>query len=203
MKNKHQDLIIVFTRNPELGKVKTRLAKGIGDVAALDVYKKLLTHTEETILPINADKAIYYSVKVRDNDIWNNEAYLKYQQTGEDLGIRMLNAFKSAFKSGYKKVIIVGSDLYDLRATHLEKAFSALDQNDYVIGPAKDGGYYLLGMTQLTGSVFKDKDWGTSTVCQNTLNDLEGNKVHILETLNDIDFAEDLKPYEDFKYVFK
>ena len=98
-----KNLIIVFTRNPELGKVKTRLAKTIGDTSALNIYKFLLEHTEKTIRNIASDKAVYYSVKVRDNDIWDASIYQKHQQEGEDLGIRMLNAFKNGLKTIIKK----------------------------------------------------------------------------------------------------
>ena len=165
----NENLIIIFTRNPELGKVKTRLAKTIGDASALKIYKFLLNHTEKTIRNIESDKAVYYSVKVRDNDIWDQSIYQKHQQNGEDLGIKMLNAFKNAFKNNYNKVLIIGSDLFDLKPKHLKEAFKQLDNHDIVIGPAQDGGYYLLGMKKLHLKVFKNKDWGTETVRQDTL----------------------------------
>ena len=198
-----QNLIIIFTRNPELGKVKTRLAKTIDDESALNIYKFLLGHTEKTIRNIDSDKAVYYSVKVRSNDIWDKTIYQKYQQKGEDLGIRMLNAFKDAFSSGYKKVVIVGSDLFDLKPKHIDEAFQKLENNDIVIGPAEDGGYYLLGMKTLNSQVFQNKDWGTSTVFQNTINDLENESVFLLEELNDIDVYEDIKNIEELKRLIK
>jgi rSAM/selenodomain-associated transferase 1 len=199
---KNKNLIIVFTRNPELGKVKSRLAKGIGEAAALDVYIKLLEHTEKTIRHIHADKAIYYSVKVRDNDIWDETIYQKHQQFGDDLGIRMENAFKNGFDAGYQNIIIVGSDLYDLKPSHIHNAFIALKSNDAVIGPAEDGGYYLLGMKTLHSNVFKNKNWGTETVLDATKADLVKHNLYALETLNDIDYVEDLEPYDSFNYLF-
>ena len=69
----------------------------------LNIYKFLLEHTEKTIRNIASDKAVYYSVKVRDNDIWDASIYQKHQQEGEDLGIRMLNAFKNGFENNYQK----------------------------------------------------------------------------------------------------
>jgi len=199
IKPKSNTLLLVFTRNPELGKVKTRLAKGIGEQAALDVYITLLKHTENVLRKINCDKRVSYSVRVRHNDLWDNVIYQKKAQTGANLGARMQNAFINAFNDDYEKVIIIGSDLYDLRPHHLEQAIEALNHNDVAIGPAKDGGYYLLGMKTLHESVFKNKDWGTNTVLRSTLNDLKGLKIKQLETLNDIDFAEDLRPYPAFK----
>jgi glycosyltransferase A (GT-A) superfamily protein (DUF2064 family) len=123
---KEKNLIIIFTRNPELGKVKTRLAKTIGDESALNIYKFLLKHTEKTIRSINSDKAVYYSVKIRNNDIWDNSIYQKHLQKGSDLGLRMLNAFKIAFNDNYQKVIIVGSDLFDLEPKNIDEAFKKL-----------------------------------------------------------------------------
>lgn len=192
-------LIMTFTRNPELGKVKTRLAKGIGAQAALEVYIKLLEHTKNVLQKINTDKCVWYSVSVRQNDIWPDDSYQKKAQFGNDLGERMLNAFKDAFQQHYKKVIIIGSDLYDLQPKHIEEAITALNTHDIVIGPAQDGGYYLLGMKTLHEKAFTPKNWGTETVLADTLQDLDTQTIHLLETLNDIDHAEDLEPYEAFK----
>lgn len=194
-----KNLILIFTRNPELGKCKTRLAKTIGDENALTVYKMLLQHTADVVEQINCDKAVYYSVKVRTNDIWDDVIYQKHQQNGADLGYRMQNAFKESFKAGYEKVLIVGSDLYDLKPKHLQDAFNRLDNNDVVIGPAEDGGYYLLGMKSLLSDIFENKNWGTDTVRAATLNDLKTKKVAQLEILNDIDIYDDVKDYAIFK----
>lgn len=196
---KNSTLLITFTRNPELGKVKSRLAKGIGEKAALEVYIKLLEHTERVLQKINTDKCVWYSVSVRQNDIWHDDSYQKKAQFGNDLGERMLHAFQDAFQNNYQKVIIIGSDLYDLQPKHIEEAIEALDTNDVVIGPAQDGGYYLLGMKTLHKKAFAPKNWGTETVLSDTLNDLDDQKILLLETLNDIDHAEDLVPYEAFK----
>ena len=194
-----KNLIIVFTRNPELGKCKTRLAKTVGNENALIIYKLLLNHTSEVLEQIPCDKAIYYSVKVRKNDIWNDHNYQKLQQHGDDLGERMYNAFKESFKKGYEKVIIVGSDLYDLKTNHINEAIEKLNNNEIVIGPAEDGGYYLLGMKTLEKNIFENKEWGTNTVRKDTLIDLENKTVFQLEVLNDIDIYDDVKDYDIFK----
>lgn len=197
MSNKNR--IIVFTRNPELGKVKTRLAKTLSDQSALDIYKFLLIHTEKTIRNLGCDKVIYYSENIHQNDIWNDTIYSKHLQNGADLGERMHNAFQEAFNSQFEKVIIIGSDLLDLKPAHIHQAFEHLDSNDFVIGPAKDGGYYLLGMKQINPNIFKNKAWGTSSVLKNTLNDIEHFNVKLLEELNDIDTFEDMKHYQQLK----
>jgi len=194
-----KNLIITFTRNPELGKVKSRLAKSIGKESALTIYKILLEHTKNVLSKLECDKAVYYSVKIRENDIWNAKMFSKHQQFGDDLGHRMQNAFENGFKNGYNKIIIVGSDLYDLNTDIINEAFKALDTHDNVIGPAKDGGYYLLGMKALHPSVFDIDNWGTKTVYKQTITKLNNNSLYVLNTLNDIDYVEDLEPYAVFK----
>lgn len=189
----HKNLLLIFTRNPELGKAKTRLAKTVGDETALDIYKFLLERTRDEAIQVAADKAVYYSVKVRENDIWDAALFQKHQQKGADLGHRMQHAFEQGFKAGYEKVIIVGSDLYDLSSKNIDYAFETLDQHDVVLGPAEDGGYYLLGMKTLHASVFHNKEWGTSTVRADTLADLKSQNVKLLATKNDIDLYEDIE----------
>ena len=198
-----KNLLLVFTRNPELGKVKTRLAKTVGNATALKIYIFLLKRTRDIAVKIAADKAVYYSVKIRENDIWDASIFQKHQQVGEDLGIRMLHAFKNGFKAGYEKVMIIGSDLYDLTAETIENAFIALENNEVVIGPAEDGGYYLLGMNSLEEKVFKNKDWGTETVRKDTLEDLKDKKVFLLGELNDVDVFEDIEHHPAFQTFLK
>ena len=192
----NKNLVLIFTRNPELGKVKTRLAKTIGNEKALEIYKLLLQKTKEVTQNLDCDKAVYYSVKIRDNDIWDETIYQKHQQNGENLGIRMQNAFENAFNNGYEKVLIVGSDLFDLTPQHINTAFEKLNTNDLVMGPAEDGGYYLLGMKENHPAIFKNKEWGTASVRKDTLTDLKNNSIHFLEELNDIDLYEDLKKHD-------
>lgn len=198
-----KNLILVFVRNPELGKVKTRLAKTLGDNAALKAYIILLEHTESVLQAISCDKVVYYSEKIQQNDLWSKAFYQKKLQKGPDLGTRMKHAFEMAFKDSYKKVVIVGSDLYDLNPTHIEDAFEALEKHDLVIGPSLDGGYYLLGMKKLHSAVFENKLWGADTVLEATLNDLKQQNVKLLETLNDIDTFEDAEAHPELLKMIK
>ncbi|CAA0172387.1 TIGR04282 family arsenosugar biosynthesis glycosyltransferase [Tenacibaculum maritimum] len=199
----NKNLLLIFTRNPELGKVKTRLAKAVGNETALTIYKFLLDKTKKVTQNLNCDKAVYYSVQVRNHDIWEKKNYQKKLQKGEDLGIRMHNAFQEAFENNYEKVLIIGSDLYDLTPNHIYEAFDKLNSNEVVIGPAKDGGYYLLGMKKLIPSIFKNKNWGTSSVRKDTLKDLEKVNVHLLEPLNDVDLIEDIEDHPAFYQFLK
>ena len=195
--------LIIFTRNPELGKCKTRLAKTVGDTSALDIYKHLLKHTAEVAKSVHADKYLFYSETIQKNDIWDPAVFRKKLQKGTDLGTKMHNAFSDLFSLGYQKVIIIGSDLLDLKPSHINLAFEALNENDFVIGPAKDGGYYLLGMTALQNNIFEDKAWGTSTVLKETLNNLDNSSFHLIEELNDIDTFEDMKHYQELEKYYK
>ena len=197
-----KNLLLVFTRNPELGKVKTRLAKTIGDQKALDIYRLLLHHTKKTIQNINCDKVVYYSETVQENDIWDNSIFKKKLQNGKDLGYRMYNAFKNAFHNDYEKVLIVGTDIFELEPEQIKEAFKALDKHEVVIGPAKDGGYYLLGLKKMYSEIFKNKKWGTETVFQETMQDLNNVGVHLLVELNDIDTYDDLIQHKALiKYI--
>lgn len=203
MNTSNKNILIIFTRNPELGNVKTRLAKKVGNQTALEIYTFLLEKTKEITTNITADKAVYYSVKIKEQDLWDAATYQKHQQVGSDLGIRMKNAFKNSFSAGYKKVLIIGSDLYDLTTENIENAFLELDKNDVVLGPAEDGGYYLLGMKTLQEAVFENKKWGTSSVRKDTLADLKDKKVSLLTPLNDVDVFEDIEHHKAFQHFFK
>mgnify|MGYP001570808019 CR=1 FL=1 len=190
--------LIIFTRNPILGKVKTRLAKSVGNEIALEIYQFLLNKTKEVTLNIPADKVVFYSEEITNKDIWDATIYKKELQEGTDLGAKMSNAFKTCFKDGYEKVVLIGSDLFDLEEFHIREAFEKLEKNDAVIGPALDGGYYLLGLKKMHPTIFMNKNWGTATVRKNTMKNLEKVNVHLLPILNDVDVIEDIKHHPAF-----
>ena len=115
----------------------------------------------------------------------------------------MYHAFLEGFNSGFERIIVIGSDMYDLSQDDIENAFTHLNTNDYVIGPATDGGYYLLGMKTLNKDIFKNKEWGTSTVLKDTLNHLKETKLHLLEAKNDVDIYDDIKDIDALKPFIK
>lgn len=203
MKAKTENLLLIFTRNPELGRCKTRLAATVGDQTALEIYKFLLAHTVTISVQLDVHKEVHYSEEIWEDDIWDNSIYSKKLQTGTDLGERMANAFKSGFKSGYKKIIVIGSDMYDLNQGDLEDAFGALEETDFVVGPAIDGGYYLLGMKTYNEALFNDKAWGTGNVLSDTLKNLEGERFELLKERNDIDYYNDIKDIKAFQQFLK
>ena len=198
-----KNLLLIFTRNPELGKCKTRLAATVGNETALEIYKFLLQHTVSITKNIPAVKQVYYSEEIWEKDIWNTTIFEKKLQNGANLGDRMANAFEQGFENGFEKILVIGSDMYDLDATTIENAFSELDKSDFVIGPAQDGGYYLLGMKKFITNVFKNKAWGTHTVLNDTLKNLEKYKIKLLDIRNDVDVYEDIKDISAFNSFLK
>lgn len=200
---KKKELLIIFARNPHLGKVKKRLAADIGAQAALDVYKSLLRHTQEMTIHLDCDKKLFLSEDMTAGNFFKSSSFRKELQQGDDLGQRMEHAFSTGFRAGYSKVVIIGSDLFGLKQEDVERAFVELEHYDYVLGPAKDGGYYLLGTTEFKPELFRNKSWGTDTVLRDTLKDLKQEAVLLLEEKNDIDRYEDLREIPDFQEYLK
>lgn len=194
-----KNLLLIFVKNPVIGKVKTRIAKHLGNKKALEIYNFLLDHSVQITTPVDVVKQVYYSEEIWYNDIWDNRIYSKRSQEGSDLGERMGNAIKNGFNEGFTNIILIGSDIFDLNQHIIENAFLELKNHDYVLGPAEDGGYYLIGMKSLNSEVFKNKNWGTSSVLQETLDDLKEKDLKILETLNDVDVFDDIKDHPAFQ----
>jgi len=189
--------LIIFVKNPIQGKVKTRLAAEIGEAPALEIYKTLLKHTHQVATNTQeVSISVYYADFVNNNDLWNN--FDKKLQEQQDLGSRMNHAIKSEMENGFQNIIIIGSDCLEINPQHIQKAFLSLKTNDIVIGPAEDGGYYLIGLKSLIPDIFKNKKWSTDTVFIDTIEDINRlNLKHmILETLCDIDTKKDLDRYK-------
>ena len=191
--------LIVFVRNPVLGKVKTRIASTLGEDKALSIYTKLLEHTCRVVRSAPAHVFVYYSDVIEPMDMWTDIAHARFVQQGDNLGDRMKNAFQDLFDKGYTRVAIIGSDCFDLTPALLSEAIHCLDQNDFVIGPSEDGGYYLLGMRLFYPVLFNNKIWSTATVCMDTLRDIEKTNysLYTLPLLSDVDTEEDCLKYNE------
>lgn len=198
-----KNLLIIFVKNPKIGKVKSRLANSIGEEKALSVYKKLLLKTNEVVIDLNLDKCVYYSESIDQEDLWENSIFLKAKQKGENLGVRMRNAFNEAFENSYDKICLIGSDIMELTDEIIVQAFDHLDTHDIVLGPSIDGGYYLIGMKSPVSYVFENKKWGTGEVLKATLDDINKMllKYFLLPILNDIDEIEDIND-SNREYLF-
>lgn len=188
--------LLIFIKNPEKGKVKTRIAKTAGDDKAYRVYLELSKHTRNIAQKLDVDRLLFYSQFINNSDDWESGIFHKYLQTNGDLGTRMASAFKKAFEQ-HQKVVIIGSDCASLNGSIVEEAFAALDSHDFVIGPAKDGGYYLLGMRSFQPSVFEDIEWSTAQVFAHTLRNIKYLDASYarMPVLSDIDYWEDWLEY--------
>jgi uncharacterized protein len=185
--------LIIFQKNPELGQVKTRLGATIGDFKALDIYEILVNMAHREALETSFDVFVFYSSFIPESSPVDEFHYCI--QHGADLGERMKNAFHEVLGLGYQKALIIGTDCPELDAKLLTEAGIQLDQHDLVVGPAEDGGYYLLGMKSPQNEIFENIVWSTNSVLATTLEKAQflDLKVKLLTRLSDIDTEEDLK----------
>jgi rSAM/selenodomain-associated transferase 1 len=184
--------LIIFIKNKEKGKVKTRLAATVGDDAAMNIYEQLLDITKGVSQKMAATRYVYYSSHIESTDEWNVEHFNKKTQHGVDLGARMRHAFDETLQQ-HDYAVIIGSDCAALQSEILAEAFASLEQHDIVIGPALDGGYYLLGMKKQHNSLFENIEWSTDSVLKYTLAQAKtlNLSVHQLQALSDIDNEND------------
>ena len=195
-----KNLVIILTKNPALGKGKSRLAATIGNKKALIVFKELIKHTVSITKELDCDKWVQFSDHKYDNEFFDESIYSIQLQEGNGLGDRMRNAFMKAKDEGYEKIILIGSDCYQLTQKELEKGFKILDSTDFVFGPAEDGGYYLIGTRTTFTKVFDNKTWSTKTVLYEAIRDIENADLTFgeLATLSDVDYEEDLGELKKF-----
>jgi uncharacterized protein len=199
----NKQLLIIFCKNPVIGQCKTRLGATVGDESALAIYHFLLQHTANVCRLVPVQRRVLYSHKVAGQDCWPEDIFEKNIQQGEDLGQRMAQAFADGFTQGYTNIVLIGTDLYDIDAPLIGQAFEALKTKDMVVGPAEDGGYYLMGLNHLNSELFNNKNWGTASVLRDTLSNLHPESYHLLPLRNDIDTEADLHPIDIFKPFLK
>jgi len=195
--------LLLFTRYPEAGKTKTRLIPELGEDGAALLQKRL---TERVAYQANLltqrlgiETAVHYTGGNREQMIsWLG--VLKYvEQADGDLGQRMRSAFEQTFTDGAEAAVLIGSDIPDITADLLQQAFASLRTKEVVIGPSKDGGYYLIGLVanqalRLLPLLFEKIQWSTEELFTTTINRLEkaGYDIAILPVLRDIDLPADL-----------
>lgn len=205
--------LIVFAKDPVQGKVKTRLARSLGDDFAIRFYKKCIRNVLSELQKLDSGINVYLFSDKRGLQINKQERMdiIFHKQSGNDLGERMKNSFTEVLNGSSSKAILIGTDVPDISCKIIEDAFNSLDESDVVLGPAKDGGYYLIGMKEQSDFLFKGIDWGSEKVLNQTilkLNEAE-KRVKILEKLHDIDTEADLEAWlendidSDFKHLIK
>ena len=194
------DCLIVFVKNPILGKVKTRIAEKVGDKKAMEIYLKMINHLNHWVSPLPLKKWIYFSDYIDRDGIWSSSEFEFGLQKGKDLGIKMYSALSEILINS-KKAILIGSDIAGLNPKILKDAVEMLENHDMVFGPANDGGYYLVGCKNNHPEIFDNIPWGTSKVLEMSLEKTAniGLKVALLTPLNDIDYIED---WEKNAYLF-
>lgn len=175
------DRVAIFTRAPIAGRVKTRLADAIGPVDALACYSSILARTIEVVADFDAELWVDNSM---EDDSWTSGLTTRIQSSG-DLGTRMYAAFQDGV------TVIVGGDIPLINKKHIEKAIEHLNSNDLVIGPAEDGGYYLIAMKEPRKKIFEDISWGSESVLADTLRNVDDLSVEFTETLWDLDDVTD------------
>ncbi|HXX82156.1 MAG TPA: TIGR04282 family arsenosugar biosynthesis glycosyltransferase [Thermodesulfovibrionales bacterium] len=191
--------VILFVRSPERGKVKSRLAAAIGKEMALEVYKGFVLDIIETLKKGHYPFRLFFYPRSSEGRVvkWLGKDFVYFPQEGSDIGKRMENAFIQSFSMGSEKVVLIGSDIPDLPNSVIDRAFSSLYKSDAVVGPASDGGYYLIGFktTSFLPDIFHGIHWSTSSVCQETMAIFRHFqlRVHVLRQWNDVDTFDDLR----------
>jgi rSAM/selenodomain-associated transferase 1 len=191
-------LILLFVKAPIKGRVKSRLASALSDEAAVELYRSFVLDILATVdASSHPCRICIYPPDAREFiAAWLGHRRQYVPQSGDDLGSRMANAFQEAFASGVSRAVLIGSDVPDLPAEVIADAFAGLQGNDAVIGPAVDGGYYLIGFRNDTfrPDVFQDIRWGTDSVLRETRERFirAGSRVHNVRQWQDVDTVEDL-----------
>lgn len=191
--------LIIFTRYPQPGQTKTRLIPAIGEEGAAKLHRQMAQHTVKTGRELMQSRSISLEVRYTGATLSQMQDWLgtdlTYNQQGTgELGDRLIQSFQAGFEGEKSAIIIVGTDCLELSIDILNKAFETLKQQKLVIGKAQDGGYYLIGLSQLIPELFQEIDWGTERVFQQTIQRCQplnlswGN----LPQLSDIDRPEDL-----------
>lgn len=188
--------VLLFAKAPRAGLVKTRLARDVGEERALALYRSVGARVAARVgaaYPIT----VWFEPQEAENEMraWLGNREFRRQPTG-DLGLRMQRAFATHLDRGDRPVIAIGADAPGVDATVVAEAVRALETADVVLGPAVDGGYYLLGVARSIPDLFREIPWGTATVLARTLDRCQalGVSTALLATLRDLDTAADLAP---------
>jgi len=187
-------LLIVFVKAPRIGAVKTRLAKGIGSEAARAAYCRLaeilfrnlsaLTGVQLFVSPDDALDEVKH---------WRRDTWTVHPQGGGDLGCRLKSAFAIAFAEGARRVAIIGSDCPSIQVNDIERSWAELENCDVVLGPASDGGYWLIGLNRPQPALFHRIAWSSNSVLKDTISRAtrERLRVALLQELSDVDTEAD------------
>lgn len=195
-----EEVLAVFAREPVPGRVKTRLARSLGDEAACTIYRHLLSYTLR-VLSASGRRVMLWLTPESKSQFLQDPLFQGhfeiYRQQGVDLGDRMNFLFKSTLAAGYGRVVLVGSDCPGLTPAHIDAAFDTLLSRDVVLGPSEDGGYWLMGQSSPFHDLFSGMTWSHGDVYRDTCDKIAslGLSSGAVGTLRDIDQLEDLKKF--------
>lgn len=191
--------LILFTRYPQPGMAKTRLIPVLGEAGAATLSQQMTEHTLAQVQALQRLEPIEVEIRFAGGTVelmrrWLGESWHYVPQGEGDLGDRLLRSLQSAVARGASHTVIIGTDCPELTAALLQQAFTALTQVDLVLGPAVDGGYYLIGLRQPMPALFQTICWSTDVVLQQTLAIAQQLQltVSLLPPLSDVDRPEDL-----------
>lgn len=196
---RNQSIILLFVRAPVKGKIKSRLGSAIGEDAALELYRNFVLDTIDAIVKSGHPFRIFFHPPDAGEALasWLGPHFHYIPQAGDDLGENMERAFRKVFTEGFTRAVLLGSDIPDVTPAVLNEAIESLGTNDVVMGPAADGGYYLIGCNRgsFLPNVFHGIVWGTSTVFRETMGILHeaSLRVHLVPEWQDVDTKDDLK----------
>ena len=193
-----KERLIVFLKAPRLGMVKTRLAQTAGQERALKVYRELVETVLEGIRTVpNVELHFTPTDALSEIQPWLRENWTAHAQGDGDLGKRMQRAFADAFTCGAERVVIIGSDAPEVRTGDIRAAWKELKSHDIVVGPAIDGGYWLIGLRAPQPELFREISWSSEQVLGQTLARAKsvGLKIQLLRILADVDTEEDWNAY--------
>lgn len=194
-----RERLIIFTRYPEPGKTKTRLIPVLGVEGAATLQRQMTEHKLAEVKKLQAVSQLSVEVHFAGGNEqlmqdWLGSSIIYQQQSEGDIGCRMGSAFQASFEAGMNRVVLIGTDCPDLNAQLLAQAFQSLEQHDLVLGPAEDGGYYLIGLRRLIPELFIGISWSTAEVLQQTQSIARNLSLSVayLPLLSDVDRPEDL-----------
>jgi uncharacterized protein len=200
--------LIIFTRYPHPGQAKTRLIPALGAAGAADLHRQMAEHTMAQVRQFQQTHAITVEVQFTGADraaiqAWLGNEWVYTHQSEGDLGDRMAQAIQSAVQAGAQSVLVIGTDCPNVDALLLAQAFQSLQTHDLVIGPASDGGYYLIGLNQMIPELFQNMPWSTDRVLSQTIATAQQHHLAIalLPVLTDIDHPSDLPIWEQAKLM--
>lgn len=199
MENKKSECLIIFTRYPEPGKTKTRMIPILGAEGAASLQREMTEFTVKQGQKVQQTRRLSLEVHFaggnwKSMENWLGSDLVYKQQSGGDLGERMNSAFTLSFGEDMTRVVIIGIDCPEVNSSLLAQAFDSLGEYDLVVGPAKDGGYYLIGLKCSVPELFRGVTWGTGAVLAQTTQIAEklGLSSYYLDLLEDVDRPEDL-----------